>query len=139
MEKIITDTGPLVAFLNHNDQFYDWAKEQLALLVPLFLTCEAVLTEAHYILRSLPKAQQALRGLIKDELIQIAFYLEDEISAVDTLLQRYENVPMSLADACLVRMSELFDNSTIWTIDGDFQIYRKTRRQVIPIIFPPDK
>ncbi len=102
MEETILDAGPLVAFLHRDDHYHVWAREQLALLAPPFLTCEAVLTEAHYLLRSLPTAQQALFGLVKDGLIQIAFHLEDEITVVDEVLLRYKNVPMSLADACLV-------------------------------------
>lgn len=139
MEEIILDTGPLVAFLHRDDQYHDWARQQLALFAPPFLTCEAVLTEAYYLLRSLPTAQQALLGLVKDGLIQIAFHLEDEITAARELLLRYQNVPMSLADACLVRMSEIYDKATVWTIDGDFLIYRKHRRQIIPTTLPPNK
>ena len=114
MEEIILDTGPLVAFLHRDDHYHVWAREQLALLPPPFLTCEAVL-------------------------IQTPFHLEDEIAAVDELLLRYANVPMSFADACLVRMSEIYDRSLVWTLDGDFNIYRKHRNQVIPTILPPNQ
>lgn len=83
MDFTLLDTGPLVAFLHRDDQYHSWAKQQLALLSPPFLTCEAVLTEAHYLLRSLPHAQQAMTGMVKDQLVQVAFRLEEEIESVD--------------------------------------------------------
>ena len=51
-------------------------------------------------------------------------------------MTRYSNVPMALADACLVRMAEQHANHTVLTLDSDFQIYRKHRREVISVIMP---
>ncbi len=134
---VLIDTGPLAASLHRDDQYYDWARKQVALLPRPFLTCEAVLTEAYFLLRSLPVAQRGLSGLLKDGLVQAPFHLAEEIDAVADLMERYSNVPMSLADACLVRMSELYADSVVLTTDGDFTIYRKHRRQPIPILIPP--
>ena len=137
MREILLDTGPLVALLHRDDQWHSWTLKQSAQLAPPFLTCEAVLTEAHYLLRSLPVAQAALLGLVRDGFIQPAFRLAEENEPLSKLLTRYANVPMSLADACLVRMSEIFDDGTVWTTDSDFLVYRKHRRQAIPLILPP--
>ena len=74
--------------------------------------------------------------MIEDEILQIDFSLSSEISKIKSLMRKYENVPMSLADACLVRMSELLDNSVVFTIDSDFRIYRKNGKKEIPLIIP---
>lgn len=135
--QVVIDTGPLVASLHRDDQYYDWARQQAASLPRPFLTCEAVLTEAYFLLRALPVAQQGLSGLLRDGLLQTPFHLADEINAVTGLMERYANVPMSLADACLVRMSELYSDSVVLTTDSDFNIYRRHRRQAIPTLMPP--
>ncbi len=62
--------------------------------------------------------------------------MEAEAEALKHLLRRYHDVPMDLADACLVRMTELYPNCTLLTLDSDFQIYRKHRREIISVIFP---
>jgi predicted nucleic acid-binding protein len=62
--------------------------------------------------------------------------LDAELAAVMSLLTRYQSVPVSLADAELVRMAELYPNSTIFTLDTDFQIYSKNRDRPIPLISP---
>jgi predicted nucleic acid-binding protein len=106
--QVVIDTGPLVASLHRDDQYHDWARQQAASLPRPFLTCEAVLTEAYFLLRTLPVAQQGLSGLLRDGLVQVPFHLAEEIDAVTDLMERYANVPMSFADACLVQMSELY-------------------------------
>ena len=68
--------------------------------------------------------------------ILLTFSLQENLTAVKNLVRHYQNVPMSLADACLVRMSELYPDSSILTLDSDFTIYRKNRNQTIPVIMP---
>jgi len=68
--------------------------------------------------------------------LRLPFKLEEEASTVSWLLQRYANVPMSLADACLVRMTEQHDGAVLLTFDSDFKVYRRHRRQVIPTMMP---
>jgi len=79
---------------------------------------------------------QNILKLLERELIQISFQLESEISSIKTLMNKYRNIPMSLADACLVRMSEQMSDSAICTLDSDFKIYRKDKRNIIPVIMP---
>ena len=75
-------------------------------------------------------------GLLRADLICIEFNLGEEVQAIDELMQRYQSVPMSLADACLVRMAELNPASEILTLDSDFLIYRKFRNRPISLIMP---
>lgn len=135
-QVVLLDTGPLVAFLNARDRYHAWAKEQLGLLQPPLLTCEAVLSEALFLLRHRREAQKAVMGLVENGLLRLPFRLEEEAGAVSRLLQRYVEVPMSLADGCLVRMSEQHDSVVVLTLDSDFAIYRRHRRQVVPTIRP---
>jgi hypothetical protein len=98
------------------------------------LTCEAVLSEACFLLGP---DQGAIISLLERKVLHLRFRLADHIKLVEWLLRKYSDVPMSLADACLVRMAELYDGSALFSIDTDFTIYRKHKRQVIPTILPP--
>jgi uncharacterized protein len=135
-QKVIIDSGPLVAFLNKADQYHNWALTQFSQLNPPFYTCEAVISEVCFLLRETRNGAQNVFKLLERELIQIPFKLESEVSATIVLMDKYNNIPMSLADACLVRMSEQITDSTICTLDSDFKIYRKEKRKVIPVIMP---
>lgn len=136
MSRILLDTGPLVAFLNRRDTSHDWVSEFLTTVSPPLLTCEAVLTEACFILRRLDGGPRALLDLVSRGIVRPTFRLDQEIDAVGRLMKSYADVPMSLADACLVRMTELERASKILTLEHDFRIYRRNRRQVVPVIMP---
>jgi predicted nucleic acid-binding protein len=133
---VLVDTGPLVALLDRADRYHDWAKAQMAALSPPLVTCEAVLAETCYLLRSLPRAIRELLEWLEQGLVAIRFRLDHEAVAVSRLIDRYANVPMSLADACLVRMTEQHGSARVLTLDSDFRIYRKHGRQVVPTIMP---
>ena len=135
-KRIILDTGPLVAFLNKPDIYHDWAVTQFAQLNPPFFTCESVISEVCFLLRHTDNGHQNTFKLLERELIQIPFKLESDISTIINLMTKYKNISMSLADACLVRICEQIADSTICTLDGDFKIYRKEKRKVIPVIMP---
>ena len=134
--NVILDASALAALLNHKDQHYVWATKQLSGMAAPLLTCEAVLSETHFILRDVPPARRAIMELAAKDFYRVAFNLEDEKHAVRRLLEKYADVPMSFADACLVRMTELYPDSAVFTTDSDFKIYRKHGRQPIPLIFP---
>lgn len=137
--KLIVDTGPLVAFFNPNDHHHSWTKQQLSEAMPPLLTCEAVLTETCFLLRKTQnpiQAKAALLELLNRNLITIPFHINDEVRALHKLIKSYNKIPMSLADACLVRMSEQLSNTTVMTIDQDFHIYRRHGRQTIPTLMP---
>jgi len=138
-QAVLLDTGPLVALLDRRDRYHGWAKERAAMLPSVGYTCEPVITEACFLLRMLPDAERALMSMIRRRLIRIEFRLTQEADAVDALFQRHANVPMSLADACLVRMSELVADSVVFTLDSDFRIYRRHGRQAISLLIPADR
>lgn len=134
--KVIVDTGPLVALLRPADPWHRWVRDQLALLAAPMVTCESVVSEASYLLRQHTRGSEALMGLFRRGMVEVAFHAQPEISALERLLARYANVPMSFADACLVRMAELEGDSSVLTLDSDFGIYRKNGRQAIALLTP---
>ena len=136
MTRVILDTGPLVAFLDRRGRHHEWASAQWGLIRPPFLTCESVLAEACFLLAGKPGGLPLLFELLCRGMISLPFRLEDHAEAVAKLIEKYSNIPMSLADACLARMSELFPSGQVFTCDGDFRLYRKHGRQVIPLIAP---
>jgi predicted nucleic acid-binding protein len=134
--RYLVDTGPLVAFLNKRDLNHQWTVSQFAQVQAPLLTCEAVLSEAFFLLRKHSAATEALIELVNRQVIAIPFHLNEEFWRVARLLQRYSDIQVSLADACLVRMTEVYSDSRLFTFDADFQIYRRNGRQVIPVISP---
>jgi predicted nucleic acid-binding protein len=135
-KAVIVDTGPLVALFDRRDQWHPWVIETVGTIPAPMFTCEAVLTEACYLLRHAFGSADALLEALDRRAISLRFTLEDELPNVRHLLKRYSNVPMSLADACLVRMSEIIANGEIFTLDRDFGTYRKNGRQAIAVIAP---
>jgi predicted nucleic acid-binding protein len=99
-------------------------------------TCEPVLTEACYLLANLPEGSQSVLRMLETGAVRITFHLEAELTPLKTLMARYRNVPMSLADACIVRLSELNADGVVLTLDSDFMIYRKHGRHIVPVIIP---
>ena len=135
-QRVLLDTGCLVALLKPQDHWHDWVKTELATIEQPLLTCEAVISEACFLLRRVYAGDETILSMIAEGYIQIPFRLDEETTAIRRLMIRYRSVPMSLADACLVRMAEQYSGSAILTLDSDFQIYRKDRNQVIPVVMP---
>lgn len=133
---VIVDTGPLVAYLNKRDTWHEWAVGQLATIEPPLETCEAVISEATFLLRADPRGSDALLALLERDLLLCTFHLDESVEHVRRLMKRYQDVPMSLADACLVRITEERRVSKVLTLDSDFRRYRRLGRQVIPLISP---
>ena len=131
----VVDTGPLVAYFCANEARHNWAVQQFASLAPPLLTCEPVLTETCFLLtRQKVEAWRLLESLGNGAL-RIALHLEAEAAALRDLMSRYSNIPMSLADACLVRLAEM-SGLPICTLDSDFTIYRASRRKRLALIMP---
>lgn len=138
MRHVLIDTGPLVACINRRDRFHTWARERLGELSPPLLTCEAVLAEACFLLQDTHGGRTAVMQLVQRGTLQIAFHLEDHVPSVARLMDKYVDVPMALADACLVRMCEIHDDCQVMTLDSDFLVYRHRGRRIIPVLMPPD-
>lgn len=134
----LLDTGPLVAFFDRSDRHHEWAKEQWTRAPLPLLSCEAVMAEAAYLLETHAGLNPAkILALVERNIISLPFSLEQNAAPVARLLEGYRDQEMQLADACLVRMSELKRDCRVLTIDkGEFQIYRRFERQLIPIIAP---
>jgi predicted nucleic acid-binding protein len=132
---VLMDTGPLVAYFSWREAHHEWAVDTLNSLDPPIFTCEAVLTEASFLFaRSGSPPVLALEPVERDR-IQLGFNLERELASVRALMERYANLPMSLADACLVRMAEI-SGLPICTLDSDFAVYRANRRTALTLITP---
>jgi predicted nucleic acid-binding protein len=136
VRRVIVDTGPLVALLNARDSYHEWARETLGHLRPPLWTCEPVLAEAAYLVRRLTGGPQAVLDLVARGVVQVDFRVDADLLALRTLLSKYASVPMSLADACLVRMTEIGPRSEVLTLDSDFKVYRRSGRLAIPLISP---
>lgn len=134
MRPLLVDSGPIVALLSDRDEHHGWAVEVFRALESPVLTCEPVITEAMHFLRR-GRAPNVL-DLIAREVVTLAFRVDAELLALQTLITRYASVPMSLADACLVRMTELEPSAAVLTIDKDFRVYRRSGRHAIPVVMP---
>ena len=135
-KDVILDTGPLVAFLNRRDRYHRWAKDRWAEIAPPMFTCEAVLAEACFLVQPFAGGTAAILEMVRRNVLDLSFRLAEETASVSRLLKKYRDRPMSLADGCLVRMAEQHPESVVFTLAGDFRIYRKHRRQRIPTLSP---
>ena len=132
--NVLVDAGFLVALLSRRDSHHRWAVMQAPGHAPPWRTCEAVLSEAFHLLGA--RGAPGLGALLRRRGLIAAFDLDNDVESVLKLLQKYDDVPMSLADACLVRMTETLPDSVILTTDSDFRIYRRHSRQMVPCMMP---
>ena len=131
---ILVDTGPLVALFDKRDKYHAWTVAALGSTVGPLTTCEAVLTEVCFLLKQQFGGAEEVFELLDRGLLQLRFDLGAEHERVAQLMKRYGDLPMSLADACLVRMAETIPASRVMTLDTDFTVYRRHGRQVIPLL-----
>jgi uncharacterized protein len=136
MPAAIVDTGPLVAFLDRAERHHPWAVDRINSLDAPLLVCEPVLAEAMYLLARFSRAQDALLSLVENGALSIAFRMEDHVAELRKLHRKYRDRPISLADACIVRMAELFEHHAVLTLDSDFLIYRKHGHVPLGLIHP---
>ena len=139
MTTVILDTGPLVALLNRRERHHAWARRVMDTIEPPVFTCDAVLSEACFLLQNSDGGPDAVSELVALGIVRSHFNVMAEIGALRALMKKFANVPMSIADACLVRMTELDRRSVVLTLDSDFRIYRRNRRQVVPTISPDNR
>jgi predicted nucleic acid-binding protein len=138
IQNVLLDAGPLAALINPRDQWHEWARSQFGEITPPLVTCESVISEACFLAGRAHGGAAAVPGLLERGVVELGFVLKDQLNEVSALMGRYANIPMSLADACLVRMSELASDCTVLTLDADFRIYRRHRKQRIPLLIPPE-
>jgi uncharacterized protein len=132
--KAIADTGFLVAFARANDRHHDWAVGLASRVTEPLLTCEAVLAETAFHLRSV----SLVLTMVADGLITVAFECNDHLPGLAALARAYADREPDLADLCLIRMSEIHPRHSVITVDReDFRVYRRNKRETIPLICPP--
>jgi uncharacterized protein len=136
MTAAIVDTGPLVAFFDRAERQHRWVAERIEELDAPLLICEPVLAEAMYLLARYSGAPDALLELLQNGALSVAFQIDEHTGALRKLLQKYRDTPMSLADACIVRMAEIHDRHAVLTLDSDFSVYRKHGRAALTLIHP---
>lgn len=133
--KRFADTGLIVALLARDDPFHEWALASFRRHAP-FHTCDPVLAEAASFFST---PEPVLTLLVRGDLVlDPQFSLAEDLDQILALVVKYADRPMDLADACLVRLSELNPRCRIWTVDrADFSAYRRHGRQSVPCEFPP--
>lgn len=132
--KAIADTGFVVAYGKREDQHHAWALGIARGVTEPLLTCEPVLAEAAFHLRS----TSYVLSLVEDGLLKIAFDCSKNLVELRDLARRFGDRIPDLADLCLIRMSELHPRHAIITVDeADFRVYRRNKREAIPLICPP--
>ncbi len=136
MTRWLIDTGPIVALLVGDDSQHAWAVEQSRHAPATVMTCEAVISEVLFLLKRDGHDADDLFELIETGFLRTDFDFHGEHGRVRDLMRRYRDRPMSFADACLVRMAELQTDACIWTLDGDFHLYRLHRRRTLSLITP---
>lgn len=134
--SVIVDTGPLVALVNARDAYHEWTIEQLKRIAGPMLTCESAVSEALFLLRAVDGGGSKITGMLVSGGLKIGFSLAAEFQPVCDLVNKYADVPMSLADACLVRMSVMYLKHKVMTLDDDFRIYRRHRNRILPLLIP---
>jgi len=136
--RVLVDAGPIAALLDRRDTHHDWAKQQLAHLHQPLLTCEGVVSEVFFLLARVRGGPSTFAELLRHALIRVdsEFSYCEHLTEILDNVERYKNVPMSFADACLVRMTEIDRDSLVFTTDRDFLTYRRNGRERIPLIAP---
>ena len=100
------------------------------------LSCESVLSEVHFLTQNIPEEKHRIESWLANGRLKLPFTVREHRSHIHDLMARYASVPMSFADACLVRMSELWPEAAVFTLDSDFRVYRRNKRQSLPLICP---
>lgn len=132
--SVIVDAGFIVALLSRRDSHHSWARDAAGRFPPPWRTCDAVISETVRLLGA--RRASPLHALLRRRSLTLAFDLARELEPVLRLLEKYADVPMSLADACVVRMTEVDGDPMVLTTDSDFKIYRRHSRQVVPCAMP---
>jgi predicted nucleic acid-binding protein len=136
VNRVIVDTGPLVAYFDRDSEFHEWARDRFRELTDPLISCQPVLTETLFVLKRGGIDPDLVLALVERGVLVCDFDVRREIGALRRLLKKYRDLPATLADVCLVRMSELHGDCTVLTLDRDFRVYRRNGRQVIPVISP---
>jgi predicted nucleic acid-binding protein len=131
---VVADASVLIALISRIDRHHGWAVSQARQWPAPWLTCESALSEAFFLCGI--TGRKPLTDFVRSGLVKLQFDLATEIEPVLALMEKYRDVPMSLADACLVRMTEIVAEPIVLTTDSDFRLYRRHSRHVVPSVMP---
>lgn len=134
MKPVLLDTGVIIALLDRSERYHEASVEAVNAVEAPLVTCEAAIAEACYLLRGIRGAPDAILENVERGIFQIPLRLDAAARPVRTLIKRYANVPMDLADACLVYLAERFETGSILTLDADFKVYRWSRRRPFDLL-----
>lgn len=134
---VLLDTGPLVAYFCPADTYHAWAVSQFASFVAPVITCEPVLAESCFLLARAGVPPTRILAKLAQGVFRVGLNIEREAAAIGALIQRYADLPMSLADACLVRLAETHPGP-LCTLDPDFRVYRRQGHHPLDLIIPDD-
>lgn len=135
IKAVLLDAGPWVAYLRRADQHHVWAREQFSAREE-FVSCEAVLAEVCARLQYYGHDPLAALEFVKAGVVTLDFNIQANLIPIENLMSKYRDQPMDLADACLVRMTEIQPRSLVVTTDADFKVYRRNGREVVPHVLP---
>lgn len=136
MSYVIADTGPLVAYFDRDSEFHEWTRDRFRELTDPLHSCQPVLTEALFLLKRGGIDPDLILALVERGELVCDFDIRSEIAPLRRLLRKYRDLPATLADVCLARMTELQKDSVVLTLDRDFLVYRRNARQTIPLMAP---
>lgn len=135
IKAVLLDAGPWVAYLRRADKHHAWAREQFSAR-EAFVSCEAVLAEVCARLQYCGNDPLVALEFVRAGVVTLDFDLQTHLIPVEKLMRKYRDRPMDLADACLVRMAEIEPRSLVITTDGDFKVYRRNGREIVPHVLP---
>ena len=136
MKRVLADTGPLVAYFDRDSALHEWVRDRFRELTEPLISCQPVLTEALFLLKRGGLDPDLILALVERGELICDFDVHGEITALRRMLRKYRDLPATLADVCLVRMSELSRECCVFTLDRDFCVYRRHGRQSIPLLAP---
>jgi uncharacterized protein len=136
-EQVILDTGPLVALLCKRDQWHPWAKSYFDKWDKPMISCESVLSESFFLLkREHIDLSGILSVFIEKQILIVENFSRTELLNIFLKMEKFRNIPMSFADACLVQISEKFPERKIFTLDSDFRLYTNAQGKNLSLIIP---
>ncbi len=134
-ERVLIDTGPIVAILSEDDEHHGRCTEALAALTPPLLTCWPILTEAAWLLRGRPDALQKMFDGFPGGLFALLPLDAEYVPTIAGLMRRYRSAGLQLADAALAHLADREGMRRVFTIDRrDFSIIRLKRNRTLTII-----
>jgi len=136
VKRVLLDTGVIVALLDRSERYHARCAQALESLEQPLATCEAVIAESCYLLRTIPGAAETVLANVEQGIFQIPMQLNQAAAPIRAILRKYRDVPADLADACLIHMADELETGEILTLDSDFARYRWRRNRVFQLLIP---